>query len=167
MACRSRRNRIDHIEKTPTKRYNRRNVCEAIKKTQNWKAPGVEGLHNFWWNNFKAVHSKLTEFFNQAASDPKMIPDFFTQGITNMLYKSGDMKNPRNYRPITCSPTNDKILTSIFTMKLTKHIENVELLHGSKKDAQDMHSGVKTSWCLITLPQSMLMIKKETCQWDR
>jgi hypothetical protein len=39
-------------------------VSRLIAKTLNWKAPGPDGISNFWIKRFTATHSYLTHYFN-------------------------------------------------------------------------------------------------------
>ncbi|KAF4531352.1 hypothetical protein B566_EDAN017258 [Ephemera danica] len=97
-------------------------VRASIKKTKNWTAPGIDGIHNFWWKYFKSTHDVLATRFNEALVEPSIIPKWFTLGITYMKAKSGELSNPKNYRPITCLPTLYKIFTSICAVKISAHL---------------------------------------------
>ena len=51
----------------------------------------------------------------RAITNPETNPQWFTQGITYLIPKSNETNIPKNYRPISCSSTLFKILTSIVT----------------------------------------------------
>jgi len=68
-------------------------VSQLIAKTLNWKAPGPDGINNFWIKRFTATHSYLAHYFNQFM-DAGNIPDFLVQGITYLLTKSRDCEDP-------------------------------------------------------------------------
>jgi hypothetical protein len=70
--------------------------------TLNWKAPGPDGISNFWIKRFTATHSYLAHYFNQFKEDAGNIPQFLVQGITYLLPKSQHWEDPSKYRPITC-----------------------------------------------------------------
>ena len=53
-----------------------------IAETLNWKAPGPDGINNFWIKRFTATHSYLAYYFNQFTEDTEEIPDFLVGGIT-------------------------------------------------------------------------------------
>jgi hypothetical protein len=57
-------------------------VQTAIKKTQNWKSPGVDGIHNFWRKYFKSTHLVLSCQFQKALEDPTVLPQYLTLGMT-------------------------------------------------------------------------------------
>jgi hypothetical protein len=90
-------------------------VSRLIAKTLNWKAPGPEGIYNFWIKRFTATHSYLAHYFNQFTEDAEKIPDFLVRGITYLLPKSQDYEDPSKYRPITCLCTIYKI--SVYSRK--------------------------------------------------
>ena len=69
-------------------------VSRLIAKTLNWKAPGPDGINNFWIKRFTATHSYLAHYFNQFMEDAGNIPDFLVQGITYVLPKSQDCQDP-------------------------------------------------------------------------
>jgi hypothetical protein len=103
-------------------------VRQAIRKTQNWKAPVADGIHNFWWTCFKCTHEVLANLLQETLEDASLLPRFLTVGVTYILPKSGLASDPKNYRPVTCLPTLYKILTSVISSKLYAHLtENKNL----------------------------------------
>ena len=99
----------------------------AIKKASNWKCPGKDGRANFWIKNLPSLHQDLTNAFNDCSCNPETCPNCLTIGITYLLPKIEDTKNPKNYRPITCLPTTYNILTSIITKRVYKHLDEKNL----------------------------------------
>ena len=90
-------------------------VVLSIMKSSNWKAPGNNGIANFWIKNLTSVYDELTTAYNDILKHPEKAPDWLTDGLTHLLPKTEETKNPKNYLPITCLPTMYKILTSILT----------------------------------------------------
>jgi hypothetical protein len=89
---------------------------QVLKKQHNWKAPGPDGMQNYWYKKFTSCHAKMTELFNSIILDPTKLPEFTTRGITYLIHKDlEDTKNPEKYRPITCLPTIYKIITTCIT----------------------------------------------------
>ena len=76
-------------------------VSRLTAKTLSWKAPGPDGISNFWIKRFTATHSYLAHHFNKFMEDAGNMPDFLVQGITYLLQKSQDCQDPSKYRPIT------------------------------------------------------------------
>ncbi|KAK9704398.1 hypothetical protein QE152_g28329 [Popillia japonica] len=48
----------------------------AISKTANWKAPGVDGTHNFWYKKLDKAHDKMAELFNEVVTSPTKMPRY-------------------------------------------------------------------------------------------
>jgi hypothetical protein len=61
------------------------------------------------------------------------MPDWLTTGITYLIPKSGDTKEPKNYRPITCLSTMYKTLTGIIARRISVHLEEHNLLPAEQK----------------------------------
>lgn len=97
---------------------------QALSKLQNWKAPGIDKIQNFWLKNLTALHPRLTQCFNEIIEDAHKTPQWLTEGITILLPKSNDTSDPKNYRPITCLSTSYKLLTSIISNCLYAHLKN-------------------------------------------
>ncbi|XP_044760178.1 uncharacterized protein LOC123317638 [Coccinella septempunctata] len=114
-------------------------IKTVLKKTNNWSAPGTDGIHNYWWKYFNSTHDSLAKLFQEALKNPSIIPDSCTLGITYMLPKGTDNEDPRNYRPITCLPTIYKILTGVLTQKLWQHVGKYNMAreqNGCRRDAK-------------------------------
>ena len=115
----------------------------AINKTSNWKAPGIDGIANFWVKNFPSVHEDLTHAYNSVVKNPEECPEWLTQGTTYLLPKSEETENPKNYRPITCLPTMYKILTSIITNRTYCFLERHDILPAEQKGCRRGSYGCK------------------------
>jgi len=108
-------------------------VSWLIAKTRNWKAPGPDGISNFWIKWFTATHSYLAHYFNQFMEDAINISEFSVQGITYLLLKSQDWEDPSKYRPKTCLCTIYKIYTACIAEDIYKHLETNKLLAEEQK----------------------------------
>ena len=89
---------------------------ELLKKTQkkisNWKTPGHNGIHGFWFKKFTSIHDRLALEMNRCLQDTQ-VPDWITKGKTTLIQKDPSKGTaPNNYRPITCLPMMWKILTA-------------------------------------------------------
>ncbi|XP_044757121.1 uncharacterized protein LOC123315457 [Coccinella septempunctata] len=115
-------------------------IKTVLKKTNNWSAPGPDGIHNYWWKYFDSTHNHLAKLFQEALKNPSIIPESCTLGITHMLPKGTNNEDPKNYRPITCLPTIYKILTGILTQKLWRHVGRYNIMareqNGCRKNAK-------------------------------
>ena len=113
----------------------------AIMKFSNWKAPGNDGIANFWIKNLTSVHDELITAYNGILKHPEKAPGWLTDGY--LLPKTEETKNQKNYRPITCSPTMYKILTSILTERTYTFLDENELLPTEKKGCKRGSYGCK------------------------
>ena len=91
-------------------------------KSQNWKAPGIDKVPNYWVKNIPFAHTLLTDSFNCYVLNPESLPAWVTKGRTVLLPKSRLTHDPKQYRPITCLTTTWKALTGIIASKIENHL---------------------------------------------
>ncbi|XP_044751674.1 uncharacterized protein LOC123311671 [Coccinella septempunctata] len=103
-------------------------IVEILKSCNNWSSPGSDKIHNYWWKYFTNVHEKLALLLQETLNNPSLVPKFFTLGVTYLIPKGGDRKDPKNYRPITCLPSVYKILTGVLTKNINKHLREHNLM---------------------------------------
>jgi hypothetical protein len=119
-------------------------VNRVISKAHNWKAPGLDNIHNFWLKSFKFVHGHLAKFFNRIVEDPNCAPEYFARGQTYMLPKDlADTRNPAKYRPITCLNTSYKLLTGILADRIYAHLDRYGILAEEQKGCRRGSRGCK------------------------
>jgi hypothetical protein len=75
--------------------------------------------------------------------DARNSPDFLVQGITYLLPKGRDCKEPSKYRPITCLCTIYKIYTACIAEEIYKHLETNKLLAEEQKGCIKTSQGCK------------------------
>ena len=68
-----------------------------------------------------------------------------TEGLTYLLPKTEETKNPKNYRRITCLPTLYKILTSVLTKEAMHLLKRMSYCQLNIKDVREEVTDVKTS----------------------
>jgi len=78
-------------------------VAEALRSTQSWKAPGRDQIPNFWLKQLTATHKHLAERFIKLIEEDS-IPEWLTAGVTYPIPKNEYTGNPKNYRPVTYLP---------------------------------------------------------------
>ena len=84
----------------------------TLKRISNWKTPGHDGIHGFWFKKFTSIHDRLALEMNRCLQDAQ-VPEWMTKGKTTLIQKDpskGTASN--NYRPITYLPMMWKILTA-------------------------------------------------------
>jgi hypothetical protein len=119
------------------------NITNVTKHTHNWKATGIDNLHNFWLKKFTCTHGLLAKHFSNFIKQPQSIPDFLTQGTTYMKPKDTDTINPSKYRPITCLPTLYKVLTACIAYQIYLHCENNIIIAEEQKGCRKLSQGCK------------------------
>ena len=118
-------------------------LTTVIQKTHNWKAPGIDHLHNFWYKKLTSTHEQLAKVINEIIHKPQSCPLFLTEGKTYIKPKNENTSNPSNYRPITCLPTLYKIITSILTHRIQKHLTDNNILTEEQKGCRKHSQGCK------------------------
>jgi hypothetical protein len=134
---REEKGKIDSMNWMPIKTIE---TTSFLLKAHNWKSPGSDQMPNYWLKAFPATHSYITEFINTIKEEPKQMSDWLTTGITYLLPKSDDTKEPKNYRPITFLSTMYKALTRIIARRISVRLEENNLLPAEHKGC---HSGSK------------------------
>lgn len=117
-------------------------VKEALAKSQNWKAAGIDRLPNFWLKEIHAIHPHLARAYNDLSATLN-IPSWFAEGRTVLLPKATKTENPKNYRPITCLNTSYKILTSILANRISQHATTNKLIPPEQKGCSAKSRGCK------------------------
>ena len=72
------------------------------KRIPNWKTPGYDGFHGFWFRKFISIHDRL-ELEMSRWLQVAQVPDRMTKGKTTLIQKDPSKGTaPYNYRLITC-----------------------------------------------------------------
>ena len=99
----------------------------GIKKLRPGKAPRIDGLTVDFYTRFADTLSDiLAKVFNRIFAEKQLT---FSQrmAIIILLFKKGDHQLVENYRPISLTNTDYKILAYILTMRLEIHL--VDIIH--------------------------------------
>ncbi|XP_026730686.1 uncharacterized protein LOC113495889 [Trichoplusia ni] len=115
----------------------------VLKKAHNWKAPGSDRIHNYWYKKLTSIHPVLYNHINSFIQTPELVPRFVTQGLTFMIPKDADYRDPSKYRPITCLQTVYKILTACIAELIYKHSTNNKILAEEQKGCRKGSQGCK------------------------
>ena len=72
------------------------------KKIWNWKTPGNDGIHGFWFRKLTTVHDRPALEIYRCLQEAH-VPEWITKGRTTLIQEgSCKVTVPNNYRPITC-----------------------------------------------------------------
>jgi len=61
------------------------------------------------------------------------MPDMLTTGIMNLLIKSEDTKEPKNYLPITYLSSMNKMVIGIIARRISSRVKEYSLLPAEQK----------------------------------
>lgn len=119
---------LQTTEKQETEEITEDLVIKTIKKLKKKKASGEDGIQNeAWMNATDNVIKKLTKALNNIWKNGG-IPSSWKKGLITPIYKKGNKHSADNYRGITLLDTCYKIYATILEDKLTKEIEEQNIL---------------------------------------
>ncbi|KAL0867793.1 hypothetical protein ABMA27_008500 [Loxostege sticticalis] len=136
-------NNTHNIEEMVFSEITTEDIYEVTKKMKNWKAAGIDSVHNFWFKKLNSLHNILAKIVTNLIKGTTVLPPFVTKGLTHMLPKSQNTADPSQYRPITCLPTIYKLITSCITNKIIVHLEAHKIIAEEQKGCRRNHMGCK------------------------
>ena len=105
----------------------------TLKRISNWKAPGHDGIHGFWFKKFTFIHGRLALEMNRCLQAAR-VPEWITKGKTTLIQKDPNKGTaPNNYRAITCLPMMWKILTAQIREKIYYSLTSCGLFPDEQK----------------------------------
>ena len=129
---------IKYIQEThsiPKLSENNKELCEgyiteqeaykALKAMNNNKTPGEDGLtKEFYMYFWDLIGKDLIENLNNCLLKGQM-SDSMKTAIISLLYKKGDRKDIRNWRPISLLNIDYKILTKVLATRIKKVLPSI------------------------------------------
>lgn len=111
-----------------TEEITRNDILQQIQNLKKSKAPGRDGIENeAWIYATEEVTDRLYDIMNDVWKG-EGFPNQWREGIICPIYKKGNKKEISNYRGITLLNTMYKVYGSILAEKLTKEMEEKEVL---------------------------------------
>ena len=102
-------------------------VKQKLKELRVDKSPGPDKVHPYILKNLADTISKpLTLIYNKSLQE-ETLPDIWKVGNITALFKKGNKMLPQNYRPISLTAIVCKVLESIITTYIIKHLEQNNL----------------------------------------
>ncbi len=95
-----------------------------IKKLQTGKAPGSDGLTADFYKHFAKTIAPILVIIYNVAFETGSLTSSQKLAIITLIFKKGDIRMVGNYRPISLTNCDYKILAYI----LTGHLEEILLL---------------------------------------
>ena len=92
---------------------------------------------------FKVLNPEITHMYNLSI-ETSTFPDAWKNALNIPISKSGNLKQGKNYRPISLSPLPGKILEKLIHTQLSGYLEEEGILnntqHGFRKNHSTIHS---------------------------
>lgn len=149
---------VDKIrkEELPEPKWDKDRIAVSLKRASSWKAPGPDGIQAAYWKT-KKIAKLLIGIIEETIGTGARIPKWLCKGRTVLIPKEGDLKDPSNYRPITCLNTCYKIMTGAMSSWLE------EKTRGSSARPSEQRALVKGDWnctSALLLDSAMLLDSK-------
>ena len=121
--------KLEGLEEGPKTEIHIDSLKTTLQRISNWKTPGSDGIHSFWFKKFNSLHGRLALEMNRCLQGTQ-VPDWMTKGKSKLIQKDPSKGTvPNNYRPITCLP----ILTAQIREKIYYSLSSHELFPGEQK----------------------------------
>ena len=134
---------MKNIEAAKWKTISQEELTKIIKRTANWKAPGIDQVQNFWLKHLTSLHERLAQALEKTINNPQHAPTWITQGRTTLIHKNRPTSDAKNYCPITCLPTYYKLATLILMERINEHVTTNQILPLEQKGARRQARGCK------------------------
>lgn len=99
-----------------------------IKKIEKHKNSGIKGLSSSLFKTSAKILLPEFRFLFNMCIRSNTFPARWKNTIITPLFKTGDQKDPGNYRPIACIPLPSKLLEKCLHSQLYNYLENSKQL---------------------------------------
>ena len=104
---------------------------KETKKWENWTAPGIDAIQNFWRKRLKSARTALKRASEQIKDNNNLITVWQPPERSVSLPKIKDLIAEKNYCPKTCFNTSYNLLTGLAGKYMREHaMENYILDEG-------------------------------------
>ncbi|XP_029656130.1 uncharacterized protein LOC115230029 [Octopus sinensis] len=118
-------------------------IMEIIKYLPDWKAPGCDGIYNFFIKRLESLHEFLCVEIKKIINGDYMPENWFYTGITYLIPKKNDCETPKDLRPITCMSTLYKLVTKCVNGKLSEFMDVFGLISDNQLGTRRQCQGAK------------------------
>lgn len=118
-----------HLETTPLQSFSitEEDVTKALKNLKTDKSPGIDGMHPRPLKELAEVLSKPVTMIFQKSLNTGQLPKNWLDAVVSPIFKKGPRCLAENYRPVSLLCILSKVLESIITPQIVKHIKNNNL----------------------------------------
>ena len=100
-------------------------ILTVLKRLKKNKAPGLDGIPVEFYLQFWNIIGSIVQKVYQQAYNQGILPYTMRASIISLIFKKGERKMLQNYRPISLSNTDYKILAFVLNNRLTKVIGSI------------------------------------------
>ena len=93
------------------------------------------------------------------------IPEWLTTGVTFLIPKNENTENPKNYRPVICLPTINKLITSLISRRIQKYTDDENLMPKEQKGCCSGSEGCKDQLLISKEILQKCRCRKKICVW--
>jgi len=118
--------RLSDIEKELCdKEITENEVYEAIASLKTSKSPGIDGLSpEFYKKHWENIKTPFMQMLNESYINNEL-PCTLNQSVLTLIYKKGDRKLLKNYRPLSIGTYDYKIVAFVLAKRLQKVIKSI------------------------------------------
>ena len=137
-------------------------IIKAINKLKRRKAVGVDKIENEYLIETRDLLLNFHfELFNLIL-ETGILPENWLIGIIKPIFKNqGEDTNPENYRPLTLLSCFGKLFTSIINVRLTKYIEDNDILNKVQAGFRKGYSTIDNMFVLHSIIDILKSSKKK------
>ena len=104
-------------------------IKNMVKTLKPKKAPGANKIrYEMLKTEFEFLNAALCKLFNLILQSG-FFPSSWCEGIIKPIYKSGNKRDPANYRGICINSCLGKLFTSVLNTRLKNHLLDQSILH--------------------------------------
>ncbi|KAF1326490.1 reverse transcriptase, partial [Globisporangium splendens] len=108
-------------------------VEDQFQRADAASSPGIDGIG---YDVFKKFRFELLPALHAAFSfcwTHRKVPSTWKVGVTQLIFKKGDPKDPSNWRPICLQPCIYKLYTGLLALRLTRWLDANDRLTDAQK----------------------------------
>ncbi|KAF1331622.1 reverse transcriptase, partial [Globisporangium splendens] len=108
-------------------------VEDQFQRADAASSPGIDGIG---YDVFKKFRFELLPALHAAFSfcwSHRKVPSTWKVGVTQLIFKKGDPKDPSNWRPICLQPCIYKLYTGLLALRLTRWLDANDRLTDAQK----------------------------------
>ena len=128
-------------------------INKIISGLKNTGAEGRDGISTKILKQFKSVLAAPFRHVVNQSIRLGQYPTGWKMGLISPLPKSGDLTNPRNWRPVVINPAPSKLLESVLNEQIQSHCEEQKIFSPSQHAYRQRRSCESALMDLDTLIQ--------------